>query len=303
MVEPAAFAQNPDSARTNAFTRITPGASAGWAQSRALAEFRGLVHRLREEGVEVLVRKDDTCASPDAIFPNNWVSFHEDGRMVLYPLEPPSRRRERLWDVVGWLRDCHRFRVSEVVDLTCHESEGRFLEGTGSMVLDRPRAMVYASFSARTTPSLLAEYGARFGLRRVTFRAFDANRVPVYHTNVVLALGANAAVLCRDAIPDPEERRLVSASLEASGREIVEIGLDQLHAFAGNVLELEDSRNRPLWALSEGARAALDRKQIATLEKSSRLVSSPIPTIEELGGGSVRCMLAEVFLPRDCAPS
>jgi hypothetical protein len=299
MVEPAAFAPNPDSARTNAFSRVASDESAKDVHSRALAEFRLLADRLRAEGIDVLVRREAAeVSSPDALFPNNWVSFHEDGRVVLYPLEPPSRRRERHWDLVGWLREEHGFRVSEVVDLTSHENEGRFLEGTGSLVVDRPRGVVYASISPRTTPSLLDEYGRRFGLEVVPFHAFDSNGVPVYHTNVVLALGAKTAVLCRDAIRDPEERRKVSASLDASGRERVEISLSQLHAFAGNMLELEDSRKRSLWVLSERARSSLERAQIRKLERGSRLVASPVPTIEEYGGGSVRCMLAEVFLPR-----
>jgi hypothetical protein len=300
MIEPVAFARNPDSARTNAFMRDASGRMPDELQSSALREFQALVGRLESEGVEVLIFRDSVDSpSPDAIFPNNWVSFHENGQVILYPMEPPNRRRERRREILDWLSTEMGFRVSEVVDLSFHETEGRFLEGTGSMVFDRPGKTVYASASPRTTPSLLREYGERFGLEVVSFRAYDAEGIPVYHTNVVLALGPGVAVLCSEAIRDPSERRGVVKSLENGGREVVEITMEQLYAFAGNMLAVENSRQETLLVMSERAFSSLRKAELLKLGRHARLVQSPIPTIEDFGGGSVRCMLAEVFLPRD----
>jgi hypothetical protein len=299
MIEPVAFGRNPDSARTNAFMRDATGRNPEELQASALREFQALVEELEREGVEVLVFRDRVDSpSPDAIFPNNWVSFHEDGRAVLYPMEPPNRRPERRREILDWLSVEKGFRLSEVIDLSHHETEGRFLEGTGSMVFDRPGKMVYASVSPRTTPSLLREYGERFGLRIVSFHAGDADGVAVYHTNVALALGNGAAVFCGEAVRDGSERRAIVESLESGGREVVEITMEQMHAFAGNMLALENRSGEPLLAMSERAFSSLNREQLRRLERRARLVRSPIPTIEDFGGGSVRCMLAEVFLPR-----
>jgi hypothetical protein len=299
MVEPSAFGHNPDSARTNAFMREVGDRDPREIQAAALREFESLAERLEGEGVEVLVYRDEADSpSPDAIFPNNWVTFHDDGRAILYPMEPPNRRRERRGEILDWLSGEKSFRLREVIDLSPHEAEGRFLEGTGSMVLDRPGRTVYASISPRTTPSLLQEFGERFGFRVVSFHARDESGIPLYHTNVALALGVGVAVLCGDAVPDLAERRALVNSLECFGREVVDIDMFQLSAFAGNMLALEDRAGGPLLAMSERALSSLRSAQRNRLERHARLVSSPIPTIEEIGGGSVRCMLAEVFLPR-----
>src|SRR5262245_28145215 len=203
MVEPVGFAHNPDSARTNAFMRDGAGRSAGEIQASALREFQGLADRLETEGVEVLVYRDGADSpSPDAIFPNNWVTFHDDGSAILYPMEPPNRRRERRPEILAWLAGAKNFQLSQVIDLSPHEAEGRFLEGTGSLVLDRPGRTVYASLSPRTTESLLREYASRFGHRPISFHAVDKAGIPVYHTNVALALGKGVAVLCAEAVPD-----------------------------------------------------------------------------------------------------
>jgi hypothetical protein len=299
MVEPVGFAHNPDSARTNAFMRESAGRSSGEIQASALREFERLAARLENERVEVLVYRDDADSpSPDAIFPNNWVTFHEDGKAILYPMEPPNRRRERRREILDWLSRAKNFRLSEVIDLSPHEAEGRFLEGTGSLVLDRPGRTVYASISPRTTESLLREYGGRFGFRVVSFHAVDRTGIPVYHTNVALALGTGVAVLCAEAVGDAGERRALIEALENGGRDVVEIDMDQLDAFAGNMLALASREGDPLLVMSERAFSSLRPEQHRRLERHGRLVRSPIPTIEELGGGSVRCMLAEVFLPR-----
>ena len=299
LIEPVAFGRNPDSARTNAFMRDPAGLRPEELQASALREFQELAERLDRERVEVLVFRDSADApSPDAIFPNNWVSFHEDGRAILYPMEPPNRRPERRREILDWLARDRGFQLTEVVDLSPHECEGRFLEGTGSMVIDRPGRIIYASASPRTTRSLLEEYGERFGLSVVAFHAHDAEGIPVYHTNVVLALGKEVAVLCDEAVRDPSSLRALVESLESGGREVVAITMDQLYAFAGNLLALESRAGEDLLVMSERAFASLAPGQVRKLERHGRLVRSPIPTIEEFGGGSVRCMLAEVFLPR-----
>jgi hypothetical protein len=299
MIEPSAFGWNPDSARTNAFMREDSGGTPAELQAAALGEFRRLAETLEREGIEVLIFPDGANSpSPDAVFPNNWVSFHEDGRAILYPMEPPNRRRERRREILEWLSREKGFRLEEVIDLSHHESEGRFLEGTGSMVLDRPAGMAYASISPRTTESLLREFGDAFGIRVVSFHARDAEGVPVYHTNVALALGSGFAVVCEDALEKGPERNALRESLESGGREIVEITMEQLYAFAGNLLALESRRGESIIAMSERALSSLAPGQIRNLERHGALVRSPIPVIEEVGGGSVRCMLAEVFLPR-----
>jgi hypothetical protein len=299
MVEPSAFGHNPDSARTNAFMQQASGRDPREIQAAALGEFESLVERLDREGVEVLVYRDDTDSpSPDAVFPNNWVTFHDDGRAILYPMEPPNRRRERRREILDWLSREGNFLLTEVIDLSQEEAEGRFLEGTGSMVLDRPGRTIYASISPRTTPSLLHEYADRFGFGVVVFHAEDRGGIPLYHTNVALALGAGVAVLCGNAVPVLAERRALMDSLERSGREVVDIDMSQLAAFAGNMIALEDRAGAPLLAMSERALSSLGSAQRKSLERHARLVTSSIPTIEEIGGGSVRCMLAEVFLPR-----
>jgi hypothetical protein len=299
MVEPSAFGHNPDSARTNAFMREASGRDPREIQAAALGEFESLAERLEREAVEVLVYRDNAeSPSPDAIFPNNWVTFHDDGRAILYPMEPPNRRRERRREILDWLSREKNFQLTEVIDLSPHEAEGRYLEGTGSMVFDRPGRTVYASLSPRTTGSLLQEYGERFGFRVVSFHAEDQRGIPLYHTNVALALGVRVAVLCEDAVLDPAERRALVDSLERSGREVVDIDMSQLSSFAGNMVALEDRAGAPLLAMSERAFSSLGSAQRKSLERHARLVTSPIPTIEEIGGGSVRCMLAEVFLRR-----
>jgi len=300
MIEPVAFRFNPDAARTNRFMCDVPGLEPARAQALALGEFRSLVETLEREGVEVLVRADTLePLTPDSIFPNNWVSFHGDGRVFIYPMEPENRRLERRADLIDWLREAHGFRVEAVVDLTEHEQKGRFLEGTGSMVFDRRERIVYACLSPRTTPSLLEAYAERYGYRLLTFRAVDRTGTAIYHTNVVMAVGSRTAVICGESILEETDRRRVLDSLRSTGHEIVDLSMTQLHAFAGNVLELHDRDGASLIVMSERARDSLTSAQASVLGAHARLVSSPIPTIEDCGGGSVRCMIAEVFLPRD----
>jgi len=296
MIRPARFGANPETAESNRFQRA--GASVD-AAAAAVREFDGLVTKLRAAGVEVHVA-DDTPdpPKPDACFPNNWVSFHADGTAVLYPMMAPSRRAERRPELIGRLRDSG-FRVARTVDLSGWESRGEFLEGTGSLVLDRCHRVAYACRSPRTTAAALADFAARLGYRTVAFAARGPAAEPLYHTNVMMAIGHGFSVVCAEAIPDAGERAAVLGELAAAGHEPIVIGTDAMHGFAGNLLALGARDGAQVIALSEAAWASLPPAARAALERHGRIVKAAIPVIERHGGGSVRCMIAEVFLPRE----
>jgi len=299
MVRPVAFHGNPETVASNAFQRPPEVADPAAEQAAAAVEFEGVVDALRAAGVEVVVVDDSASPpTPDSIFPNNWVSFHADGTVVLYPMMAPCRRRERRRDVLEHLSQALGFRIDRVVDLSGHEAEGRFLEGTGSMVLDRVNRVAYACLSARTDVEVLAEAARVLDYEPIAFVAVDANGVPVYHTNVLMCLGADFAVLCEEAISDVAQRAAVHRRLEETGHAVIPIRLEQMAGFAGNMLELAGPGGERLLALSARAFETLDEAQRAALEARCRLVVAPIAAIEEGGGGSVRCMLAEVHLPR-----
>ena len=305
MIRPVGFDYNPETAETNKMQRPADGpASSAMHGSRALArqEFDGLVRALQSEGIAVCVVEDTAePVKPDAVFPNNWVSFHEGGTVVLYPMQAETRRRERRREVIDAVADELGFTVSRVLDLTHHEQEGRYLEGTGSLILDHVERVVYASRSPRTHEAVVQEWARELGYEPLVFGAFDRAGVPLYHTNVLMCVGARVAVVGTEAIA-PEERALVVERLRASGRDVVEIGLDEIGQFAGNMLELAtwdealgDSR---VLVMSEAARKGLRPESFARLSASTDAVLAvPVPTIERLGGGSVRCMIAEVFRP------
>jgi hypothetical protein len=292
MIRPARFGANPETAATNAFQR-GEGTSSD-VLARALREFDDLASTLRERGVEVHVVEDTLePPKPDAVFPNNWVSFHADGTAVLYPLMAPSRRAEVRPDV---LRELERRGLPprrRVLDLRA--GSGGSLEGTGSLVLDRAGRVAYACLSPRTTREGLARFCRELGYEPVAFHGTDARGVPIYHTNVMMAVGTGFALVCLEAIRDGAERAEVEARLRASGRELVPITLAQMDEFAGNVLELRSSAGEPLLVLSARARGALRADQLAVLERQATLVSAELETIETHGGGSARCMIAELF--------
>jgi len=291
MVRPARFGFHAEAAQSNAFAQ--EGADAG----DALREFDGVVGALDDAGVEVLVLEDSPDpAKPDAIFPNNWVSFDADGTIVLYPMATAARRPERRPDALAELLDAAGFQVRRTVDLSAHEDHGRFLEGTGSLVLDRPRRAAYANRSIRTDGAVIAEFDRALGYSTFLFDAFDRSGRPIYHTNVLLSLGAGFALLCLEAVA-PTDRAPLTERIEASGRTIVEVDYDQLRRFACNAIELQ-GRDGPVIALSTTARASLRADQLRQLEGFGDLVEAAIPTIESVGGGSVRCMIADVHLPR-----
>lgn len=304
MVRPARFGWNPETAESNQFQKPPDGgasaADAAAIARDALAEFDGLVKLLRANHLRVLVAEDcEHPAKPDAVFPNNWFSVHARGAegapghvLVLYPLQAQSRRPERRPDLVADLRE--RFDLRGTVDLSSFESEGAFLEGTGSLILDRPRRIAYAARSSRTHARPLAAFASRLGYRVVAFQTRDPRGVPAYHTNVVLSLGERTAVVCLDAI-EGADRDTVAAELRAGRRTLVELSCEQMDRFAANVLELRSGRGEHFWVMSAAAHDALTGAQRDVLTRDARLLVAPLPTIERYGGGSARCMLAEIF--------
>lgn len=298
MVRPARFESNPMTAASNVF-QGQPSATPDEQQVLASREFESLVSALREAGIQV-IDIDDTPEphTPDSIFPNNWVSFHADGRVVLYPMEAENRRTERRPDILDRLASDFGFHVSEVIDLSEHESNEHYLEGTGSMVLDRSNRIVYACLSSRTHLDALGDFAQRMAYEVVAFDAEDRSGVPIYHTNVLMNVGERVAVICDAAISREEQRIDVLQRLRASGRELVSLSFDQLDAFAGNMLELRNSDGERVLAMSTQAWQSLQSDQREVLELNARIVHSPIENIEASAGGSVRCMLAEVHLPQ-----
>ncbi|HEU4517545.1 MAG TPA: arginine deiminase-related protein [Steroidobacteraceae bacterium] len=295
MVRPARFGWNRETADSNRFQRS--GATPGDATA-VLREFDGLAARLADAGVEVVVAGDSPePAKPDACFPNNWVSFHADGSVVLYPMMAPTRRAERRPEPIVEVEHAG-FRVARTIDLSALEARGEFLEGTGSLVLDRKRRIAYACRSPRTTAGALAEFSAALGYRVVAFDALGPDGRPAYHTNVLMAIGTGFAVICADAIPDPERRTTVLDELGRGVGEVISIDVSEMNGFAGNLLALSARDGAALVAMSGAALAALAPARRRQLERHGALIVADIPTIERLGGGSVRCMLAEVFLPR-----
>lgn len=298
MIRPVRFLSNPETRASNAFQSSEATLAEAEQQARALAEFEGLVQALTAAGVEVHVFEDTPEPhTPDAIFPNNWVSFHACGRVVLYPMMAVNRRLERRHDVLAALAKTHGLRLSERLDLSAHEAEGRYLEGTGSMVLDRVHRLAYACRSPRTHDTVLADFARQLEYEVMAFEALGPDGTPIYHTNVLMSVGEGFAVVCAEAIANLTEREAVLTRLQATGHEIVTISFAQMLAFAGNMLALCDREGRQVLAMSSRAEASLNASQRDVLTRHARLVASPIPTIEDHAGGSVRCMLAEVFRP------
>ena len=298
MIRPARFESNPLTAESNRFQGKTD-ATPEEQQALALEQFDGMAAALRDAGIDV-VAVDDTPEphTPDSIFPNNWVSFHADGRVVLYPMEAENRRTERRDDIIEALSAEHGFQVGEVVDLSAHEDHGHYLEGTGSMVLDRANHVAYACVSSRTHLDALGDFAQRMDYEVLAFEAVDRDSVPIYHTNVLMNVGEELAVICAEAIPREDQRAAVLESLRATGHEVVDLTYDQLDAFAGNMLELRTEDGQRLLAMSSQAYNSLDSAQQEQLAANGLVVHIPIDDIEASAGGSVRCMLAEIHLPR-----
>ena len=293
MIRPVNFGFNAETAVNNTFQKNI----AGNIQQKALQEFDAMVDLLRKNHLDVLVIEDTADPStPDSIFPNNWISFHEDGRLFLYPMFAPNRRQERKAHVLDAIK--HRFAVSEVVDLGRYETGNIFLEGTGSMVLDRENRIAYACLSPRTDEKLLNEFCRILGYSPVTFTSTDGRGIAIYHTNVMMCIAKTFAVICLASIRDAEERKMVVSSLQRTNKEIVDITSDQLNHFAGNMLQVKDVNGNLLLVMSAQAYNSLTTTQVEMLQKHNRIIHSSLDTIETAGGGSARCMMAELFFGR-----
>jgi len=294
MIRPVNFGFNEQTAGSNAFQNRN--ADKNGVNEKAQNEFDGMVNILREHGVDVIVVDDTTEPhTPDSIFPNNWVSFHDDGNVFLYPMQAENRRLERREDIINGLED--NFTVKHVIDLSRFEEQNKFLEGTGSMVLDRENKIAYACISPRTDPGVLALFCEHAGYEAVSFDAVDEHDQPIYHTNVLMCIGSGFAVICLDSIPNPHEKILVKELLTSSHKEIIDISFDQMNHFAGNMLEVKNEAGKTLIVMSKSACDCLLEEQKSALKKHGGLIYADISTIETNGGGSARCMMAEVHLP------
>jgi hypothetical protein len=302
MIRPVAFRMNEQTAVNNYYQKVLDGLSAATVNSKAQEEFDAFVHKLRMVGVNVIV-VDDTLEpnTPDSIFPNNWISFHDNGDVVLYPMFAENRRGERREDILDLLED-QGFVINEIMDYTSAEEDGFYLEGTGSVVLDRENGKAYCALSARADEELFIEFCEDFEYSPVLFEAFqtvDGERKLIYHTNVMMCVGDTFAVVCADCIDDKKERKMVLESLRGDDKEIILITEAQVTNFAGNMLEVLGADDRRYLVMSASAHQCLTKKQIAQLEEHVTILSSSLDTIEACGGGSARCMMAEIFLPQE----
>jgi hypothetical protein len=294
MVRPAAFGFNPETAANNTFQHV-PDLDNEVVKNRAIEEFDRLVELLVAEGVEVNVIQDTPVpATPDAVFPNNWISFHEDGTIVTYPMFASLRRQERRDELIQDLESS--YAVLQRLDFEGHEAQNLFLEGTGSMVLDRVNKIAYACLSPRTDPSVLDKWCRMMDYTPFTFIARYHGQ-EIYHTNVMMAIGDGIAVVCLDVIEPPARGEELHTHLASYGREVVLLRKEQIDSFAGNMLAIRNKKGEQLMVMSRSAHQSLDVSQIAAIERHARIVSSDVQTIETIGGGSVRCMIAENFLP------
>lgn len=297
MIRPAAFGFNPETASNN-FFQCKPSEEQIELQALALAEFDEMVRKLRDNDIDVIVI-DDTPEpiKPDAIFPNNWISTSPSGIVSVFPMFALSRRTEKRDDVLQFLSK--NFVIKEVFDLTEFEVEGKFLEGTGSMVVDHDDQVIYACHSPRTDISVLEKFANANGYRAIVFFATDRSGRAIYHTNVVMSVGEDFAVICEEAIEEEWELIAVRQLLETTGHEIIPISRDQMQEFAGNILQVKTRKGENVIVLSQSALKALYSHQKEILSSHGRLLPIAVPTIEKVEGGSVRCMMAEVFLEKN----
>ncbi len=302
MIRPVAFRMNEQTAVNNYYQKVLDGISSETVNEKAQEEFDNFVKKLRFVGVNVIV-VDDTINpdTPDSIFPNNWISFHENGDVALYPMFAENRRLERREDILDKLED-EGFVINEIMDYTSAEEDGFFLEGTGSIILDRENGKAYCALSPRADEELFIEFCEDFEFSPIIFEAFQTvnnERKLIYHTNVMMCIADTFAVICADAIDDKKERKMVLDSLRGDGKEVVLITEDQVNNFAGNMLEVVGSDERRYLVMSASAHQSLTKKQIAQIEEHVTILSSSLDTIEACGGGSARCMMAEIFLPKE----
>ena len=301
MIRPVAFRMNEQTTINNYYQKVLDGLLPATVNAKAQQEFDAFVEKLTAVGVDVTVVDDDSnLDTPDSIFPNNWISFHENGDVALYPMFAENRRAERREDILDLLED-KGFVINNIVDYTSAEEDGFFLEGTGSLLLDRTNSKAYCALSPRADEELFIEFCEDFDYAPVIFEAFqtvDSERKLIYHTNVMMCLGETFAVICSDCIDDKKERKMVLDNLKENGKEVILITESQMNNFAGNMLELRGTNDKRYLVMSAAAHQVLTPKQIKQLEKHAEILSSSLDTIEACGGGSARCMMAEIFLPR-----
>ncbi|MBL7698165.1 MAG: amidinotransferase [Chitinophagaceae bacterium] len=293
MIRPVNFLFNSETAVNNAFQVMSEEND---VQQKALNEFETFVEKLREKNIDVLVVNDTPEPhTPDSIFPNNWISFHRDGSLVLYPMFAPSRRLERKTQVIEKVR--LQFRVKRTIDFTGHEAADEFLEGTGSIVLDRIKHIAYACLSPRTDERLFRNFCRKLKYKPVAFHAADENGKAIYHTNVMMCVADRYVVICLNSIRNNEEMTKVKTTIENSGKEIIPITLEQMNHFAGNMLQVNNSQGTKFLVMSTQAYESLTAEQVKKLEDYNKIIHSSLNTIERNGGGSARCMMAEIHLP------
>ncbi len=302
MIRPVAFRMNEQTAVNNYYQKVIDGLSVQTVNARAQQEFDLFVAKLRKVGVTVFVVEDTLQPNkPDSIFPNNWISFHENGDVALYPMFAENRRAERREDILDILED-EGFKINQIVDYTSAEFDNVFLEGTGSLLLDRENGKAYCALSPRADEEVMIEFCEDFELTPVIFEAFqtiNGERKLIYHTNVMMCLGDTFAVVCADSIDDKKERKMVLDSLRRDDKEIILINEDQVNNFAGNMLEVKGSDDKRYVVMSESAYKSLTKKQLNQLEAHVEIIHSSLDTIEACGGGSARCMMAKIFLPKN----
>ncbi len=299
MIRPAAFRMNEQTAVNNYYQKVLDNLVPATVNAKAQQEFDAFVEKLRAVGVNVIV-VDSTLDpdTPDSVFPNNWVSFHENGDVALYPMFAENRRLERREDILDLLED-HGFHIENIVDYTSAEEDNIYLEGTGSLVLDRANHKAYCALSPRANEELVIEYCEDFEMTPVIFEAFqtvDGERRHIYHTNVMMCVGDTFAVICADCIDDKKERKMVLENLRQDGKEVILLTEAQLNHFAGNMLQVNGAGGKSYLVMSNAARQILTPDQVSKIEKHTEILSSSLDTIEACGGGSARCMMAEVFL-------
>ena len=302
MVKPCGFDYNTETAEDNHFQTGGTGLSSSEITRQALHESEAFMKKISAKGIEVIVFDDlITKETPDAVFPNNWLSTHNDGTVYLYPMFAPNRRKERRQEVLDLLTQEYGFSIDRIMDWSKHEDIGLFLEGTGSMILDRPNKIIYAALSERTSEELLKQYSREIGYELVAFRSYHnakQKEVLIYHTNVMLCVAKDYAVVCLECIKDLTERKAIMNSLKKTNKAIVELSLDQIDHFAGNMLEAKNKANESFLIMSSRAYKAMNEAQITQIQEHSQIIHAPLTTIENYGGGSARCMLAEIFLLR-----
>ncbi|RMA74820.1 citrulline utilization hydrolase CtlX [Flavobacterium weaverense] len=301
MIRPVAFRMNEQTAVNNYYQKVLDGLLPATVNAKAQQEFDTFVEKLRAVGVDVTV-VDDTLDpdTPDSIFPNNWISFHQNGDVALYPMFAENRRNERREEILDLLEE-KGFEINNIVDYTSAEEDGFFLEGTGSLLLDRANSKAYCALSPRADEELFIEFCEDFDYAPVIFEAFQtvgSERKLIYHTNVMMCLGETFAVICSDCIDDKKERKMVLDNLKENNKEVITISEDQVNNFVGNMLEVRGADDKRYLIMSAAAHQSLTAEQIEKLEKHAEILSSSLDTIEACGGGSARCMMAEIFLPR-----